>query len=241
MHTRSRRFVAAALSAVGANVNEASTALKTAKWQIRKTVHPIEDYPVAVGYPTRIPVSFHGAVPGPALRFATPRITAVRHGSTTADIEVSFGLDLYYDRDRDHWGDVLAPSHTGSRLYSPPEIAQAQRGTADVRVKWDLGTGITDPDVKAFRVIPIPGPQMSQLLFFDKEIPINVAEGTSPVRDESALSGRATTFGAGSEMVIAVPWMHRDREVVFEIDLEHVHTVVSELKALVAPPPAPSE
>ena len=242
MNTRSKRFVASAVDLEYRGTDHASATLKAARpsWSIRWVNHPIDGHPMAAARQTSRYAYTEGATT--SARNVTMILSAVRHGPLVSDIEVSAGLDIFYDQSLDLWSHIRETSHTGSRLYSPPEIAQAQRGTADVRLKWKtLGTGVTAPDVKGFRVIPVPGRIDSQILFFDKEIPVNVAEGHSPIRDEVCLSGRTTSFGTGAKLVLGIPWLHRDREVIFELDIQHIHTVVSELKTLVTPAPAPSE
>ena len=242
MNTRAKRFVAAVTVLEQRGTDHASATLKAARptWDIRWVNHPIDGHPMAAARQAFRDsfIAWNKVL----VQNVTLVLSGVRHGPTTGDIEISAGLDLMYDQSLDLWSPVRDTTHTGSRLYSPPEIAQAQRGTADTRLKWKtLGTGVTAPDVKGFRVIPVPGRIDSQILFFDKEIPVNVAEGTSPIRDEVCLSGRTTSFGTGAKMVIGIPWMHRDREILFEIDIQHIHTVVSELKTLLTPAPAPSE
>ena len=61
--------------------------------------------------------------------------------------------------------------------------------------------------------------------------------------DEAVLSGRTTAFNENAKIHIGIPWMTRYHEQIYTFDISKVHSVVSALKGLVAPPapPAPAE
>ena len=240
MNTRIKRFIGAYVETERQGSDRASQALKPTPWaeryEIWKRTHLIDGYEMAVakGPGTYSSIGHADTVLGEVSLI----LTAVRTATSPLAIEVSAGLDFDHNLAIDFWGRLVPAFHNASRIYSPPETAPAYRGTAEVRVKWDI-TG-NKPDTKAFRVVPVPGRKESHLVFFETEVPASTAEGAVD-RHEASLSGRATTFGTGSKMVLGIPWLHAARELVLEFPIEKVHTAVSELKALLTPPPAPKE
>ena len=63
---------------------------------------------------------------------------------------------------------------------------------------------------------------------------IRWSDGEAPVI-ESAISGRTATLAAGDEMVLSIPWIHGDLEVIAKADLSKLNHAVVKVKALVAP------
>ena len=53
-----------------------------------------------------------------------------------------------------------------------------------------------------------------------------------------SLSARSSGFGAGSKMVVGLPWCSREHELFYELDLEGAHAALQAVRAAVTPAPA---
>ena len=81
---------------------------------------------------------------------------------------------------------------------------------------------------------------------FWRELPDRHWEPGDPEGDEVSLSPRSSAFGAGSKMVVGLPWISREYELFYELtftgmrklDMENAHATVQAVRAAVTPVPA---
>ena len=109
-------------------------------------------------------------------------------------------------------------------------------GTTRLRCAWK---GVTaPPDGVELRTFPRLGCVNRIMLPFWRELPDLHWEAGHPEVVESSLSARASAFGAGSRMVVGLPWCSREHELFYELDMEGAHAALQAVRAAVAPAPA---
>ena len=186
---------------------------------------------MAYGYGPNAPAHAPEGTPEARLAFG-----AVRTGADAASIEVTAGLDLYYDGDGRHLHRSLhRPGLAGPGELIPSwETAPAYVGTTRLRCAW---RGVAaPPDVVELRTFPRLGCVNRIFLPFWRELPDRHWEAGHPEVDEVSLSARAGAFGAGSKMVVGLPWCSREYELFYELDMESAHAALQAVRAAVAPP-----
>ena len=94
------------------------------------------------------------------------------------------------------------------------------------------------PDIVELRTFPRPGCVNRIFLPFWRELPDLHWEPGHPEVDEVSLSARSSAFGAGSKMVVGLPWISREYELFYELDMESAHAAVQAVRAAVTPVPA---
>ena len=94
----------------------------------------------------------------------------------------------------------------------------------------------TPPDVVELRTFPRLGCVNRIMLPFWRELPDLHWEAGHPEVDEVSLSARSSAFGAGSKMVVGLPWCSREHELFYELDMENAHAALQAVRAAVAPP-----
>ena len=235
MQTRTSRFVSAMVETEGQGSEQASSGLKSApsQWSLRKHTHPFDSLPMAIakGPSASIPRTAHRGYP--SVQSATLILTAIRRGNTAATIEVNAGLDLLHDFSEEDRYDLIAP--VNGRVGF---VRTGTDGTAVARCLWRM-TG-TAPAVEAFRVRPVLGKHDEVLLHLSHQMPTGWGNSpaVAPEVVESDLSGWTRETALTDQLVLGVPWLQEDRELILAFDLAKLGTALAELKALVAPAPA---
>ena len=188
---------------------------------------------MAYGYGPRAAAHAPEGVPDARVAFS-----AVRTGAGAASIEVTAGLELYYNGDGRH----LHRSLHRAGLVGPGELipswetAPAYVGTTRLRCAWKGMTA--PPDVVALRTFPRIGCANLVVLPIWHELPDQHWEPGHPEVDEVSLSGRTSAFGAGSKIVVGLPWCSRENELFYKLDMEGAHAAFQAVWAAVTPAPA---
>ena len=247
--TRTERFVSAFIEAESKGTDQASATLRASpgRWYLWKDVHPLDEYPIAAASgPYDTPPVAPNARVNREFTEATLILTATRTGADSASIDVSAGLDMNFTTEYEHRPHLSGPAsdaylgHLIHPVYTGHQTAPVHRGTAIARCRWK--TAGTAPSIEAFRVVPTLGRHDELLLHLSTEMPTGWHESDPQApseRGESVLSGWTTTPADTDALVLGIPWLQRNRELVLEFNLRKLHTAVAELKALVAPPPPP--
>ena len=233
MDTRRKRFFAA-VAICQPKIAESlanSEISNLTGWRFRKTNHPFDGNKMAIG---EHPLSLHGEYDPtvPNIRYdGALFLSAVRLASST---EVSAGLGIYIYGSQSDIRHSILDNQNMTGLVLCHETAPAYRDTAQIRVNWKFDAGTTKPDVALFRGIPRVTHISETLIFFEEQMTARWSDGEAPVH-ESALSGRTASLAAGDKIALAIPWVHRDHELVAEADISKLNHAVTKVKALVAP------
>ena len=230
VHERTRRFIAAS----GCQGKRGFTPKPSIDlWAFYRWTHPLEGWAMAYGYGPGAAAHASGGVP--AVRLA---LGAVRTGADAASIEVTAGLELYNESGTRN----LHSSLRRAGLVGPGELipswetAHAYVGTTRLRCAWKGMAA--PPDVVELRTFPRIGSSNAIVLPIWRELPDLHWEPGHPEVDEVSLSARSSAFGAGSKMVVGLPWCSRENELFYEIDMECAHAALQAVRAAVTPPPA---
>ena len=184
-------------------------------WPFKQWSHPLDGWAMAYGYGPRAFAHAPDGAPEARLAFG-----AVRTGAGAASIEVTAGLELYYDGDGRHL----------HRSLHRPGLA----GPGELIPSWETAP----PDVVELRTFPRLGCVNRIMLPFWRELPDLHWEAGHPEVDEVSLSARSSAFGAGSKMVVGLPWCSREHELFYELDMENAHAALQAVRAAIAPAPA---
>ena len=209
----------------------ASEQSNLAGWIFRTETHPFEGSAMAVA---ETPMSLYGEYDStnPQIRYdANLFVSAVRLASST-EVSAGFGISLSGSIvDTRHY---ILDSQNLTGLVHCYETAQATRDTAQIPVKWNFDTGTSKPNVERFRGVPRVTHISETLIFLEQQMTAAWHDGEAPVI-EAAISGRTGTLAAGDEMVLSIPWIHGDLEVIAKADLSKLNHAVVKVKELVAP------
>ena len=166
----------------------------------------------------------------PQVRYeSTMFLSAVRLASST---EVSAGIGIAVNGTQSDTRHYILDSQNMTGLVHCYETAPAYRNSAQLRVDWDFNSGTTKPDVAVFRGIPRVTHISQTLIFFEEQMTARWGDGESPAH-ESALSGRTAALAAGDRLAIGIPWIHRDHELVAEVNVSKLIHAIAKVKALV--------
>ena len=235
MDTRRKRFFAAVANCQP-KITESlanSELSNLTGWRFRKTNHPFDGNKMAIAEHA---MSLHGEYDPtvPNVRYdGALFLSAVRLASST---EVSAGLGIYIYGSQSDIRHSILDNQNMTGLVHCHETAPAYRDTAQIRVNLKFDAGTTKPDVAVFRGIPRITHLSETLVFIEEQMTKRWAAGESdPPAHESALSGRTAVLAAGDKIALAIPWVHRDHEIVAEADISKLNHAVTKVKALVAP------
>ena len=202
-------------------------------WSFKQWTHPLSGWPMAYGYGPATAAPAPEGAPDARLAFG-----AVRTGAGAATIEVTAGLQLYYDGGGRYLHHRLhRPGVAGAGELIPSwETALAYVGTTRLRCAWKGMAA--PPDVVELRTFPRLGCANRIFLPFWRELPDRNWEPGHPEVDEASLSARSGAFGAGAQMVVGLPWLSREYELLYTLDMAHAYDAVQAVRAAVTPPPA---
>lgn len=233
MDTRRKRFFAAVAICqpkIGETLANSETNNLTG-WRFRKANHPLDKNKMSIG---EHPMSLYGEYDPSVsnIRYnAVLFLSAVRLASST---EVSTGLGVAIFGSQSDIRHTILDNQNMTGLVHCHETAPAYRDTAQLRVNWDFDAGTTKPDVTLFRGVPRVTHISETLVFLEEQMTARWSDGEAPAH-ESALSGRTANLAAGDKIALAIPWIHRDHEIIAEADLSKLVHAVAKVKALVAP------
>ena len=233
MDTRRRRFFAA----VGICQPKITESLSNSEisnltgWRFRKANHPFDGNKMAIAEHA---MSLHGEYDPtvPNIRYdGALFLSAVRLASST---EVSAGLGIYIYGSQSDIRHSILDNQNMTGLVHCWETAPAFVNSAQIRANWKFDAGTTKPDVAVFRGIPRVTHISETLVFLEEQMTARWSDGEAPAH-ESAFSGRTASLAAGDKIALGIPWVHRDHELVAEIDISKLIHVLAKIKALVAP------
>ena len=205
-------------------------------WDFRTATHPLDGNKIALADrgmtlhgefdPTNSHINYNASL----------FLTAARLSNSK---EVSAGIGIWIQGTISDIRHSILDNQNVTGFVHCFETAPATRDTTQMRAAWKFADGTTKSDVAVFRGVPRLAHISETVIFLEQEMTALWASGEyDPVREESALSARTAALAAGDKMAIAIPWIHRDHELIAEVDLSKLAHAVAKVKALVAPPPS---
>ena len=234
MTTREKRFFSAHSELEHDGTVQAAPAGMTG-WRFAKRTHPIsgEEMALGIGLDHR-PRSTRGQ--DRSAMTARAVVTATLVG---AAVESGFGMDFHHVFRYDGRIDLPPdPQNTSNTLVHCMETAPSKRGTAQVRVGWDLDASTAAPGVVKFRGRPAVGRYDEHLIYMGLEMPTGWPAPEHPERYESVLTNRTAAYHANDKVTFGIPWVHPNGELLVTFALEEIRKAAQHVRGLVTPAPA---
>ena len=233
MDTRRQRFFSA-VSICQSKINEtlaSSEQPNLTGWEFSKATHPLDNNKLAIAEHSMTLYGEYDSA-NPQVRFTGTLILSAIRLSNSTEVSAGFGIEMYGSQS-DMRNSIL-DSQNITGLVHCYETAPAYRDTVRIRVDWKFANSTTKDDVAVFRGIPRVSLMSQTLIFLQEQMTARWATGESdPPAHESALSGRTATLANGDKLVIAIPWIHKDNELVAEVNLSKLLHALSKVKELV--------
>ena len=177
--------------------------------------HPIEEWAVA----SAIGPLAYGRPGLPREGYVRLVLTGVRKGDSASDIEISAGLMLYGD---------FKPEDLFAR-----DTSDAYKESRQIRLKEHLDASTTGFGLDRLRGYPREGVGDRIPIFFGAQMPHGWgSDGRVNEAPESAFSGRTQPLAEGDVVAFALPWRHKEGEILYILDVKYLHYVRAALMAM---------
>ena len=240
MTTRMRRAVSVLSLLEGVTARDYAPTPAVPRWRFSYGTHPIDGHPMAMCRGSQERPEGNDQAP-----LANLVLTAVRTGATATSIERTLSVDLSFPRSISN----ALPIHTdffpvelrGAKgLFPATDTSKAHKETVRVRVAWE-GMA-TKPNIVLYRGTACFVKAHEVMMCFLREFPANYEEAPNHERDEATLTKtRSAAFPAGAKLVLGIPFMSLDYELVYKLSLDNLIAARAALTAKLTPPPAPKK